>query len=128
MISAIISAPNTEIPLAASFRTLTSAELLTWIKPESITSCCLCSIPAYRSLLPRPLCRWRARLCSLLELGAERIMFSVDYPMDVAETGVRWLLDAPISNADRNKIAHENADRLFNLAPDRELQSSSTRA
>lgn len=54
-------------------------------------------------------------LCSLLELGSERIMFAVDYPMDVAEDGVRWLLDAPISDRDREKIAHQNADRLFGL-------------
>jgi 2,3-dihydroxybenzoate decarboxylase len=55
-------------------------------------------------------------LCSILELGADKIMFSVDYPMDVAIDGVTFLKNAPISDADRVKIAHENADRLFGLA------------
>lgn len=54
-------------------------------------------------------------LCSILELGADRIMFSADYPMDVLADGVKWLLEAPISDADRRKIAFENADKLFSL-------------
>lgn len=56
-------------------------------------------------------------LCSLLELGAERIIFAVDYPMDLAQDGVNWLMNAPISNLDREKIAHKNAEQLFALKP-----------
>lgn len=54
-------------------------------------------------------------LNALLVLGAERIIFAVDYPY--AENGqARAFLDAaPIGAADREKIAHENAERLLRL-------------
>ena len=47
-------------------------------------------------------------------LGAERIMFSTDYPYQVAGDGGarRFLMQAPISDEDRAKIAHGNWDRL----------------
>ncbi len=48
-------------------------------------------------------------------LGADRIMFSVDYPY-VSASGAREFLDnAPLAPADKHKIAHTNAERLLNL-------------
>ena len=48
-------------------------------------------------------------------LGAERIIFSMDYPW-ITLTGARaWLEALPISEADRNAIAHVNAERLLRL-------------
>lgn len=51
----------------------------------------------------------------LLEVGVDRIMFSVDHPYgSMAET--RAFLDQiPVSASDRERIVHRNAERLFSL-------------
>jgi predicted TIM-barrel fold metal-dependent hydrolase len=54
-------------------------------------------------------------LCTLLVLGAEHIIFSVDYPYSTNEEGRSFLQTAPISPADLEKIAHGNAERLLGL-------------
>jgi uncharacterized protein len=54
-------------------------------------------------------------ICALMVFGADRILFSVDYPFSPNEPG-RTLLDtAPLSPADLEKIAHGNAERLLKL-------------
>ena len=54
-------------------------------------------------------------LCLLETIGADRVMFSVDYPFsDIAE-GREFIAGAPISTIDREKIAHANAERLLGL-------------
>jgi hypothetical protein len=54
-------------------------------------------------------------MASLMTFGADRILFSVDYPF-AANARARAFLDAlPVSPADRAKIAHGNADRLLRL-------------
>jgi 2,3-dihydroxybenzoate decarboxylase len=57
-----------------------------------------------------------ALLCTMLELGADRILFAVDYPMDENQAAVQFLKTVPISQDDREKIAHKNAERLLNCA------------
>ena len=54
-------------------------------------------------------------LCALMVLGADRIMFSVDYPYSDNAAGRAFLDRAPISAADREKIAHGNAERLLRM-------------
>ena len=49
--------------------------------------------------------------------GAERILFSVDYPFSPNGKARAFLDGLPISPADREKIAHGNADRLLKLRP-----------
>ncbi len=51
----------------------------------------------------------------LLEVGADRIMFSVDYPYGSMSEGREFLENLAISPADKAKIAHGNAERLFKL-------------
>ena len=54
-------------------------------------------------------------LCALMVVGADRILFAVDYPYSANEQG-RALLDAmPLAPADCEKIAHGNAERLLGL-------------
>ena len=54
-------------------------------------------------------------MAALMTFGADRIMFSVDYPF-ASNARARAFLDAlPVSPADREKIAHGNADRLLRL-------------
>lgn len=51
----------------------------------------------------------------LLEIGIERIMFSVDYPYGSMEEARSFLQHVPVSEADRERIAHGNAELLFGL-------------
>ena len=51
----------------------------------------------------------------LLEVGAERIMFSVDYPYQSMSEGRAFLEHLPLTPSDRERIAHGNAERLFDL-------------
>ena len=54
-------------------------------------------------------------LCALAVFGADRIMFASDYPFGDPVVHSRFLAEAPISPADRGKIAYRNAQRLFRL-------------
>ncbi|HVB10493.1 MAG TPA: amidohydrolase family protein [Bacillota bacterium] len=51
----------------------------------------------------------------LLEVGVERIMFSADYPYASMEEARAFLERLPVSPADRERIAHGNAERLLGL-------------
>ncbi len=51
----------------------------------------------------------------LLEVGAERIMFSVDYPYGSMAEGRAFLEQIPVSPTDKARIAHGNAERLFKV-------------
>jgi len=50
-----------------------------------------------------------------LQVGADRIMFSADYPYSSMAEARTFLDQLPVSLADRNKIAHGNAERLLRL-------------
>ena len=54
-------------------------------------------------------------LAALLAFGADRILFSVDYPFSPNTRATEFLQSLPISSEDREKIAHGNADRLLKL-------------
>jgi predicted TIM-barrel fold metal-dependent hydrolase len=56
-----------------------------------------------------------AFICTLLSLGADNIMFAVDWPYEPNATGVDFLNTLPISDVDREKIAHLNAERILRL-------------
>ena len=56
-----------------------------------------------------------ALLCSMLEMGADRILFSVDYPFVPNPPGVKWMRDVPLAPEDRDKILSGNARRLLKL-------------
>ena len=51
--------------------------------------------------------------CTLAVMGADRVMFSVDYPMDDNRDGAAFLSSVPMDDGDRRKVASENAIRLF---------------
>lgn len=56
-----------------------------------------------------------ALMCSYLALGADHILFAVDYPAESAVEAVEFIKAAPISNGDKEKICHLNAEKLFKL-------------
>jgi uncharacterized protein len=56
-------------------------------------------------------------LLTLQIVGADRIMYSVDYPYIAGEQARTFLETAPISPADNEKIAHGNAEQVLKLSP-----------
>ncbi|HVP80867.1 MAG TPA: amidohydrolase family protein [Thermodesulfobacteriota bacterium] len=56
-----------------------------------------------------------AFLCAYLELGADRILFAVDYPLESNKEAVEFMDVLPISEGDKEKVCHLNAERLFKL-------------
>ncbi len=54
-------------------------------------------------------------LNALQTFGADRILYSVDYPFAKTETGHQFLQTLPVSPQDLLKIAHQNADALLRL-------------
>ncbi len=51
--------------------------------------------------------------CTLEVIGADRVMFSVDYPMDDNRAGAEFLASYPMDDAVRRKVSSENAIRLI---------------
>jgi gamma-resorcylate decarboxylase len=60
--------------------------------------------------------RTQALIDTMLEVGADRLLFSVDYPFETMAEQSDWFDAAPISEADRHKIGRLNAARLLRLA------------
>jgi hypothetical protein len=54
-------------------------------------------------------------LCAMSVFGADRIIFSVDYPYSPNSEGRKFLDNAPISIADKEKISHLNVEKLLKL-------------
>ena len=53
----------------------------------------------------------------LLEVGVERIMFSVDHPYQSMPLARAFLDQLPVSAADKERIAHGNAEKLLKIKP-----------
>ena len=51
----------------------------------------------------------------ILEVGADRVLYSVDYPYEDVVEAREWFDQASISESDRLKIARSNAQKLFHL-------------
>jgi 2,3-dihydroxybenzoate decarboxylase len=60
-------------------------------------------------------CRTQALLNAMLEIGADRILFSTDYPFEEIDEAAIWFESASISEVDRKKIGRLNAAKLFKL-------------
>lgn len=59
---------------------------------------------------------WPTLLKFLIDvMGSDRIMFATDYPYESMKQHVDFIDSAPISDSDRERICHLNAERLFKL-------------
>jgi predicted TIM-barrel fold metal-dependent hydrolase len=56
-----------------------------------------------------------AFVCTLLALGADNILFAIDWPYESNKTGMEFFRKLNLSDADKAKIAHRNAERLLRL-------------
>ncbi|SLN51305.1 Amidohydrolase [Aquimixticola soesokkakensis] len=53
--------------------------------------------------------------CAIDAIGADRVMFSMDYPFENPTEAAEWIEAAPLSQAERNMVCHDNAARLLGL-------------
>jgi predicted TIM-barrel fold metal-dependent hydrolase len=56
-----------------------------------------------------------AVLCSMMEMGIDRILFSIDYPFVDNPPGTEWMESISLSSEDRDKILHGNVKRLLRM-------------
>jgi 2,3-dihydroxybenzoate decarboxylase len=56
-----------------------------------------------------------AFLCTYMALGADQILFSVDWPFEKNTQAIEFLRNLPVSEGDRAKIAYKNAEKLLKL-------------
>jgi 5-carboxyvanillate decarboxylase len=56
-----------------------------------------------------------AFMCAYMALGADRIMFAVDHPMESSKDAVELIEKAPVCDGDKEKIFHLNAEKLLRL-------------
>jgi len=56
-----------------------------------------------------------ALLCSMMELGVDRILFSVDWPFVQNVPGTKWMSELQLSAEDKTKILNGNAKRLLKM-------------
>lgn len=56
-----------------------------------------------------------AMLCCLQEMGADRILFAIDYPFMPNEPGPLWMERLMLNAEDKAKILHGNSERLLGL-------------
>jgi len=59
--------------------------------------------------------RTQTLIDAILEIGADRILFSTDWPFENIDHAADWFDVASISEGDREKIGRTNARRLFRL-------------
>jgi 2,3-dihydroxybenzoate decarboxylase len=52
---------------------------------------------------------------AVLQIGADAVMFSVDYPYESSHEAVAGLEQTTLSDSERRKIAHGNAERILRL-------------
>jgi predicted TIM-barrel fold metal-dependent hydrolase len=51
----------------------------------------------------------------VMEMGIDRILFSVDYPFVANAPATRWIDTVPLSNEDKVKLLSGNAKRLLRM-------------
>jgi 2,3-dihydroxybenzoate decarboxylase len=56
-----------------------------------------------------------ALVCCMMEMGIDRILFSVDYPFMDNPPGAKWIETLPLSAEDTQKLLNGNARRLLKL-------------
>ncbi|HLX13783.1 MAG TPA: amidohydrolase family protein [Bradyrhizobium sp.] len=59
--------------------------------------------------------RTQTLIDAMLEIGADRILFSTDWPFENIDHASNWFDVAPIAETDRQKIGRDNARALFKL-------------
>ena len=56
-----------------------------------------------------------ALLCCMMEMGIDRILFSIDYPFVENPPGAKWLETLPLCAEDKEKLLNGNVKRLLKM-------------
>ena len=56
-----------------------------------------------------------AFLCTVMAMGIDNVLFSVDWPYESNKIAMDFLQHLPFADADKEKIAHGNAERVLKL-------------
>ena len=56
-----------------------------------------------------------ALLCAILQMGIDRVLFSVDWPFVDNQPGMKWMETVPLSAEDKDKMFNRNARKLLRL-------------
>jgi predicted TIM-barrel fold metal-dependent hydrolase len=56
-----------------------------------------------------------ALLCCMMEMGIDRILFSIDYPFVDNKPGAKWLETLPLCAEDKEKLLNANVKRLLKM-------------
>ncbi len=56
-----------------------------------------------------------ALICCMMEMGIDRILFSIDYPFVDNQPGAKWLETLPLSGEDKEKLLNGNVKRLLKM-------------
>ena len=56
-----------------------------------------------------------ALLCTVMEVGIDNVLFSVDWPYESNRLGAEFLAALPLAPEDKEKIAHGNAERVLRM-------------
>jgi len=56
-----------------------------------------------------------AFICTLLALGIDNILFAVDWPYESNSAGIEFLRKLSLSDADKERLAHRNAERMLRI-------------
>jgi len=51
-------------------------------------------------------------------LGVENVLWAIDYPYQPTTPAVEFMDSVPVSDAEREKLYHGNAERVFHIAPE----------
>jgi 5-carboxyvanillate decarboxylase len=54
---------------------------------------------------------------SIKKIGADNVLWAIDYPYQPSKPAVDFMDSAPISDEDKAKIYHKNAERIFHIKP-----------
>lgn len=59
---------------------------------------------------------WHPPLKYICEvMGADHVLFAVDYPYESSKLGAEFMESAPLSKADREKVSYKNAEKIFKI-------------
>jgi len=56
-----------------------------------------------------------ALVCAVMAVGIDNVLFSIDDPFEDNFEATAWLKTVPLSDADQEKLAHGNSERLLKL-------------
>jgi 5-carboxyvanillate decarboxylase len=54
---------------------------------------------------------------SIKRLGIDNVLWAIDYPYQPMKPAVQFMDSAPVTEAQRHQLYHENAERIFRIAP-----------